>query len=466
MSEVNGTPPIFDPSLPVTPVGPGGVAAAAEPTADDLMEEISAIMAAQGVEVQEPAPTNDPMADAAAAANATGATTPPAPVPPAPAAPYQDAPLPPVDPAAAPAPVDPTRVSGIPAATPEQIAAEIQADPNAPTAPPDPTANLVDLGNGVVADRDEAARIIEWAKSLQPHEVAAIERTLANPTAASGSGTPAPVYTQPGPGVPPSPYYPQGYGYPAPVGQPGAPIYPPAAPQPGQMPQPYPQPIAQPYPAPVAPQPGYPPTPQGYPQQPVPGQMPAFDPAAVVGPLAELAPELANYLAAQQQQTAILQQQLAANTAYQQQQLQQQARQEEETRNAGLNAGRDQFLSEHPDLSDVDMHYLTSRVAASQSIAGLVRQHNGNYQAAMNDAFTTAMYSDPAYRNRVLQAAVEQQASTSQQIQERAASAAALTGSRGAIPQTQQPNPTTLPPTQRKQALTSDIASFLATANG
>jgi len=406
--------------------------APAEPiiAADDLEAQLEAVFTAMG----GVKPDDDPAADSPAD----------------PVAPYVDAPLPPVDPAAT-APVDD---DGIPDATPEQIAAEALADPDASATPPDPTANLIDLGGGVVVDRAEAAGIINWVQSLSPAEVAAVERALANQPAASGSGTLAPGYTAQGPGVSPQPTYaPPQPPYTQPVGQPGAPVYP------GAIPQPYPQP------QPVAP---YQPIPQqGYPQPiapatPQPFAPQTFDPAAVVGPLAELAPELGNFLAAQAQQTAMLQAEIARNTAFQQEQLVAQAREREAQQNAAIQAGRDQFAQDHPDFTDVDLHYLANRAASMNSIVGLLREHNGDMRAAMNDALTTAMWSDPAYRDRVQQAAIQTHAETSADIAARREAAASLSGSRGAIGQVQQPAPQTLPPDQRRAALASDVAAAIA----
>ncbi len=454
MSDVNTalpTIPVIDPNAPVTPVGPP-----TEPTVEDLEAQIGAIFDQQRVaRGGEPAATVAPSFPSADDLTGDQAADPTVADPSATTQSYVDAPLPPVDPAAA-TPVAPPAdaINGIDSRTPQQIAAEALADPNAPaTDPAHPTANLIDLGNGLVVEKEEAAEYINFIKNLTPVQAAAIERMLNDPSAASGSGTQPPVYTTPGVRVPPQQFAPQ-YAYPpTPVGQPGAPIYPPA-PIPGSMPQPYPQPQ------------GYPQYPQGYPQQQVQPGYPQQQPGVIAPPdlsaLNDFAPGLSDFLSFQAQQTAHLQQQLAANTAYQQEQLANQAREQERARDMALSAGRDQFAADNPDLTPQDLHHLTQRVAASQSIAPLIRQHGGNVQAAMNDALTTAMWSDPFYRNRVQQASVEAHAQTSADIQARASAAAALNGSRGAIPQTQQPAPHTLPPEQRRAALTSDIASFLA----
>jgi len=96
---------------------------------------------------------------------------------------------------------------------------------------PDPTADLIDLGDGRVASLAELADLYAWANSLTPAQQQRIIQATSVPdplypqSAASGSGTPAPVLpasSVPGVGSPAS--YPPA-GYPA-AGQPGVPVTP------------------------------------------------------------------------------------------------------------------------------------------------------------------------------------------------------------------------------------------------
>ena len=304
-----------------------------------------------------------------------------------------------------------------------------------PAPPADPTANLIDLGDGLVVDRDDLANLYRWSSELTPEEAARVEQVLRDPTAASGSGHPAPApgYGQALPGAGGAPYPPQPY-----------PQY--------QPPVQYPvQPQPQTYTGyPAAGQPGVPVTPQqaaGIP-----------DPRAALGPLAELAPELIDYLAARDAQLA---QQAQALEFYQRQQAdlaQRAARDEQSRREAQIAAGHEAFKSSHPDLTDVDLHYLAQRAANLQVMAGLVQQHNGDVTAAYQDALTTAMYSDPTYRDRVIQSQVDQFATSQADLQERKANAASLSGSGGSIPRLSQPAPAEMTPDQRRAAMARFVA--------
>lgn len=338
--------------------------------------------------------------------------------------------------------VDPNADTGVPApvaapdAAPSSASGDLEPDPadaDDEDIVEDPTANLVDLGDGLVADREQLAELLNWSNSLTPEEAAAVRRALENP-AASGSGHPAPA---------------PGHGQALP-GAGGAPQYAPQqyAPQYPQYPAPAPQPA--PYQYPAAGQPGMPVSPQqaaGH-----------VDPRQLLGPLEELTPGLGDYLAQLQYQQ---QQQSQALAAYQAQQADlsaRAARDEQARREAQITAGHEAFKQSHPDLTDVDLHYLASRAADLQVMAGLTHRLNGDVTAAYQEALTTAMYSDPVYRDKAIQTQVDQFAQSQTALEQRRADAASLSGSGGSVPRSPQPAPAEMTPDARRAAMAQFIA--------
>lgn len=338
-------------------------------------------------------------------------------------------PVPEVDPNAdtvVPAPVEAPDAVDVPSSA----SGDPDEDASVTAAPvdevPDPTANLVDLGNGLVADIEELRDLYNWSKDLTPEEAAAVRRALENP-AASGSGHPAPVpgYGQalPGAGGAPQPYYPP-------------------------LQQQYAPPPAYTYPA--AGQPGVPVSPQQAAGVP--------DPRALLGPLEELTPGLADYLAGLQAQQAQQAQALATYQAQQADLAARAARDEQARREAQVAAGHEAFKASHPNLSDVDLHYLATRAAELQVMGGLVQRHNGDVSTAYQEALTTAMYADPTYRDKAIQAQVDQFATNLTALEQRKADAASLSGSGGSVPRSPQPAPAEMTPDARRAAMAQFIA--------
>lgn len=205
--------------------------------------------------------------------------------------------------------------------------------------------------------------------------------------------------------------------------------------------------------------------PQGSPA--VPGSdLPTTPAPAALPPLpdlsvfSELAPELAPYL----ESLAAQQQQVAQQTAWFQQQQAQQAQylaQQEQARVTRLlEAGDAQFRAEHADLTDQDFTALSERVVNLQLLPALVHQH-GDVTVAYKEALTTAMFSDPQYRDRLIQTRVDQYANDSREIEQRRQRAASIGGTGGSVPRvpTQAAaSASELTPQQRTAAIAAEIA--------
>jgi len=286
-----------------------------------------------------------------------------------------------------------------------------------PTSTPHPTDDLIDLGDGLVAPRSEVADLLQWAQSLSPEDQAAIEALLnpsapsPYPSAASGSGSPAPVGPPSGAG---SFYPPAGYPgqYPAP-GQPGMPI----------APAPTPSPVRE-----------------------------------KLGELADLAPGLAEILEAQQAEVESQRNQIAR---YQAEQAQAQLAAEREHLSKGIEIGDEQFTTAHPELTPVDLHHIRQSALNSGLMAVQLPKHGGNATEAYKATLETVMWADPKYRDLLVhQQATEiarQQATTA----ERRENAAALSGNTGSVPRESQSAPALQTPEGRQIGMREYIAAAL-----
>lgn len=296
--------------------------------------------------------------------------------------------------------------------TEQQPVTETPASAPAPEPVPDPTANLISLGDGLVVNRDDLTALYRWADSLTPEQRSAVDRAIADGSAVSGGGF----------GLAPSPAVPGQH------------------PQTGQYPQAQPSPYAF---SPQAPgTPGAPVTPESLvaPTQPHPGPAP-LSPEQALGGLAELAPDLVAYLRNLEASSAA---DRAALASYQQQAQQiaaQQAQRDQQERLAQLTRGADEFAAAHPDLTDVDHHYLRDQAVQLGILPGLVRRHNGDVAAAYRQALDAALWSTPKYRDLAIQGQFAAMNDTSQQIADRAAAAASLSSQAGSAPRSPRPTP-------------------------
>jgi len=258
---------------------------------------------------------------------------------------------------------------------------------------PDPTADLIDLGDGRVASKAELADLYAWANSLTPAQQQRIIQATSVPdplypqSAASGSGTPAPVL--PASSVP-------GVGSPA--------SYPPAG-----------------YPA--AGQPGVPVTPESN----------RLDARTALGEMADLVPGLATYLEQVQADQAQLNAELASYRQQQALTMQQQAEAEQSRIQSGIAQGHEAFVSAHPELEATDLHYLQSEALSAGLIAPLMAKHGNDPTAAYQAALETIMWSTPKYRDQIVQQQASIAAAQQAQMSERRDNAAALAGSGGSV---------------------------------
>lgn len=291
-------------------------------------------------------------------------------------------------------------------------------DDEQPPAAPDPTADLIDLGNGTVASKSELLDLYAWANSLTPAQQERILQLSSTPdslypqSAASGSGTPTPVAPTSVAGVggtyPPNPA----------VGQPGVPITPPATPK--------------------------------------------LDPRTALGEMAELVPGLATYLEQVQADQTALQSELASYRQQQANQLQAQADAEQSRIVAGIQSGHESFVASHPELDATDLHYLQSEALAAGLVAPLMAKHGNDPSAAYSAALETIMWSTPKYRDQIVQQQAQAAAQQQAEINDRRNNAAALGGSGGSVSRDTQPAPaSTMNSDQRQLSLREAIAAAI-----
>jgi len=282
----------------------------------------------------------------------------------------------------------------------------------------DPTADLIDLGNGTVASKSELFDLYAWANSLTPAQQERILQLSSTPdslypqSAASGSGTPTPVAPTSVAGVggtyPPNPA----------VGQPGMPITPPATQK--------------------------------------------LDPRTALGEMAELVPGLATYLEQVQADQTALQTELASYRQQQASQMQAQADAEQARIVAGIQSGHESFVASHPELDATDLHYLQSEALAAGLVAPLMAKHGNDPSAAYSAALETIMWSTPKYRDQIVQQQAQAAAQQQAEINDRRNNAAALGGSGGSVSRDTQPAPaSTMNSDQRQLSLREAIAAAI-----
>lgn len=309
-----------------------------------------------------------------------------------------------VDPPAADPAEDPESPAPDVPASVEEPDATGDVPPVVPGGAPEPIVPAAfTLPDGTAIPADEASQQLAWLRSLTPAQVQAVQAAL-NPApqpqvyspAASGPGVPAPVVPVGG--------TPAGAGYAPPLAQP----------------------------APVV-------------------DWSVLD-AAVPG--------AGTVIASLQQQTQAQAQQLAA---YQQQQAElaaQQAQSQQSQTQAQVDAAWDTYRAAHTDLASTDLDYIYQRGVQMQTFPALVRQHNGNIEAALHATLDGAMWSDPRFRDRALQSSMTQTAQVQAGIDAKKNRMAALNGTTGTVPRSGRPtNPATLTPQQRTAAIAAELAA-------
>lgn len=302
----------------------------------------------------------------------------------------------------------------------------VAGEPAPETPPAHPSDNLIELAEGVVVDRETILNLHEWAQSLTPEEQRRVEWVLANPSApspypsaASGSGTPAPYGPPAGAGV--APYPP--VGYPA-AGQPGMPVAPGMAP--------------------------------GIPAQPAP-----LDPSTItekLGELAEVIPGLPEILAQQQQAILDQQAQIARFQQAQAQQADAQLNAERERIAQGVRAGEAAFIEAHPQLAPTDLHYITQQAAQSGLMAAQMPRFDGDASAAYKATLETIMWSDEKYRSMLVQQQATEIANRHAETQSRRDAASSLSGSSGSVAR----DPQSAPAGQPQMTMTDYLRAVMA----
>lgn len=400
------TPPAEPPRF-VLPGSEPVEEAVVDPTATDATTPVDGEAVADDAQAgaQEPAPTDPPAGDyAPGSLEAAIAAVLDAP---------DDAPAP-LE-AGNPAPADGEAGSEVSSLSSDPAGSTDATGSDAPA--PHPTDDLIDLGDGLVAPRSEVADLLQWAQSLSPEDQAAIEALLnpsapsPYPSAASGSGSPAPV----GP--------PAGAGY----------SYPPAG-YPGQ------------YPAPGQP---------GMPIAPAPTPSPVRE---KLGELADLAPGLAEILEAQQAEVESQRNQIAR---YQAEQAQAQLAAEREHLSKGIEIGDEQFTTAHPELTPVDLHHIRQSALNSGLMAVQLPKHGGNATEAYKATLETVMWADPKYRDLLVHQQATEIARQRATTAERRENAAALSGNTGSVPRESQSAPALQTPEGRQIGMREYIAAAL-----
>lgn len=293
--------------------------------------------------------------------------------------------------------------------------------------PGHPTDDLLDLGDGLVVSKTEAANLLLWAQSLTPEQASAVEQITIQssgyqssapspyPSAASGSGTPAPV----GPPAGAGPVYPA-------AGQPGMPIQPASTP-----------------PAPQAP-----------------------SIREKLGELAEVVPGLAEVLEAQQAQVEAQQAEIyryqQAQANIQAQQAQEQIAAERSRIAEGVRLGDAEFIASHPELSPQDLHYIRTSALESGLMTVQMPKNNNNATEAYKATLETIMWSDPKYRDLLVQQQAVEVAQRQRETAERRDNASALSGNSGSVTRDPQSAPEYQTPEGRQMGMREYIAAAIS----
>lgn len=102
--------------------------------------------------------------------------------------------------------------------------------------------------------------------------------------------------------------------------------------------------------------------------------------------------------------------------------------------NEQIDAGIASFREQYADIDDQSFERVLQRATDLQVLPGLVSQHSGQVDKAMADALTTAMWSDPDMRDRLVQATLNDITSQQEATRERRQKAASLSGGSGSVP--------------------------------
>lgn len=191
--------------------------------------------------------------------------------------------------------------------------------------------------------------------------------------------------------------------------------------------------------------------------------VPAIDPNRFVDP------ELAQYVQqVTDQQNALIAQQSQQLADYQSQQAQlaaYQAQQEQDRLMQQVQMGQNTFSEQHPDFSANDLDVLVNQVASLQIVPALMKKHFGNAAAAMSEAMETALWATPQFRDRAIQAQIDQFAQTTEQTAQKKRKASALSGSSGAVARTA-PDARPMTKAEREQAMIREVANAMNGAEG
>jgi trans-aconitate methyltransferase len=191
--------------------------------------------------------------------------------------------------------------------------------------------------------------------------------------------------------------------------------------------------------------------------------VPAIDPNRFVDP------ELAQYVQqVTDQQNALIaqqQQQLADYQAQQAQLASYQAQQEQDRLMQQVQVGQNTFAESHPDFTPQDIDALVNQVATLQIVPSLMKKHSGNAAAAMSEAMETALWATPQFRDRAIQAQIDQFAQTTEQTAQKKRKASALSGSSGSVARTA-PDARPMTKAEREQAMIREVANAMNGAEG
>lgn len=153
---------------------------------------------------------------------------------------------------------------------------------------------------------------------------------------------------------------------------------------------------------------------------------------------------------------APVQEQLAQVNQFVQTEAQRQAQQQRDLVASQIESGTKTF-GEKYGLTEEDLQDLETRVVRNQVFPGLFNAFQGNADQAMQAALEQTYWSDPKYRERAIQAQVEQASSQQEADTARKRKASALSGGGGAVSRETPP-----PSTQGRQAaMAAELAEHM-----
>lgn len=154
---------------------------------------------------------------------------------------------------------------------------------------------------------------------------------------------------------------------------------------------------------------------------------------------------------------APVQEQLAQVNQFVQTEAQRQAQQQRDFIASQIESGTKTF-GEKYGLTEDDLKDLETRVVRNQTFPGLYNAFQGNADQAMQAALEQTYWSVPEYRERAIQAQVEQASSQQEADVTRKRKASALSGGGGAVSRETPPSPTTQ---GRQAAMAAELAEHM-----